>query len=314
MAAQMNIADMCSEIGADSLAFVSIDGLYRAMGEAGRNGDTPQFCDACFTGDYPVKETFFSFLIDLVNCSMSDLHPDLSGKVILITGASRGIGRSVALACAKAGAEVIITGRTMGALEELDDEINASGGSATIVELDQTDTAAMARLGQAIGARWGRLDGFVANAGQLGQMAPMPHIDPEIFEEPLWSMSPLSGIRLRHLTGCSALLRLGVLYWCPVAQHMGSGPIGAHMLYPKPGWKRWAGPGPLRVRKQQICALTCWTRGNPHRDAGSSISGEDPNNLPTADDIAPAFLQLLSPDCDSQGKRYLATDLIQQPG
>ena len=58
MAAQMNIADMCSEIGADSLAFVSIDGLYRAMGEAGRNGDTPQFCDACFTGDYPVKETF----------------------------------------------------------------------------------------------------------------------------------------------------------------------------------------------------------------------------------------------------------------
>ena len=58
MAAQMNIADMCSEIGADSLAFVSIDGLYRAMGEAGRNGATPQFCDACFTGDYPVKETF----------------------------------------------------------------------------------------------------------------------------------------------------------------------------------------------------------------------------------------------------------------
>ena len=58
MAAQMNVADMCSEIGADSLAFISIDGLYRAMGETGRNGDNPQFCDACFTGDYPVKETF----------------------------------------------------------------------------------------------------------------------------------------------------------------------------------------------------------------------------------------------------------------
>ena len=58
MAAQMNIADMCSEIGADSLAFISIDGLYRAMGEASRNSDNPQFCDACFTGDYPVKETF----------------------------------------------------------------------------------------------------------------------------------------------------------------------------------------------------------------------------------------------------------------
>ena len=71
----------------------------------------------------------------------------------------------------------------MGALEELDDEISKTDGKATIVELDQADTAAMARLGQAIAARWGRLDGFVANAGQLGQMAPMPHIDPEIFEK-----------------------------------------------------------------------------------------------------------------------------------
>ena len=114
---------------------------------------------------------------------MPTVRSDLTDKVILITGASRGIGRSVALNCAKAGAEVIITGRTMGALEELDDEISNTDGKATIVELDQTDTAAMARLAQAIATRWGRLDGFVANAGQLGQMAPMPHIDPEIFEK-----------------------------------------------------------------------------------------------------------------------------------
>lgn len=58
MAAQMSVDEMCSEIGADSLAFISIDGLYRAMGESGRNTDCPQFCDACFTGDYPVKESF----------------------------------------------------------------------------------------------------------------------------------------------------------------------------------------------------------------------------------------------------------------
>ena len=58
MAAQMSIAEMCEEIGANSLAFVSIDGLYRAMGETNRHSDTPQFCDACFTGDYPIKEPF----------------------------------------------------------------------------------------------------------------------------------------------------------------------------------------------------------------------------------------------------------------
>ncbi len=90
----------------------------------------------------------------------------LEHRVILITGASRGIGRAVALAAAKQGAELIITGRTMGALEELDDEISAAGANATIVELDQTDIEAMPRLAAAIAGRWGRLDGFVANAGQ----------------------------------------------------------------------------------------------------------------------------------------------------
>ena len=110
------------------------------------------------------------------------MSQDLSNKVILITGASRGIGRAVALACAAAGAELIITARTVAGLEELDDDIQQAGGHSTIVELDQGDHEAMPRLARAIADRWGRLDGFVANAGQLGQMAPMPHIDAEIFE------------------------------------------------------------------------------------------------------------------------------------
>ncbi len=55
IAAKLDIDAIAKEIGADSLAFISIDGLYRAMGEAGRNPDRPQFCDACFTGDYPIK-------------------------------------------------------------------------------------------------------------------------------------------------------------------------------------------------------------------------------------------------------------------
>tara|TARA_B100000963_G_scaffold42283_1_gene31464 strand:+ start:2694 stop:3203 length:510 start_codon:yes stop_codon:yes gene_type:complete len=62
MAAQMSITKMCKEIGTDSLTFLSITGLYRAMGETSRHLETPQFCDACFTGDYPVKEFFSAAL------------------------------------------------------------------------------------------------------------------------------------------------------------------------------------------------------------------------------------------------------------
>jgi amidophosphoribosyltransferase len=55
IAAQKTITEIKADIGADSLGFISIDGLYRAMGEIARNGDNPQFCDACFSGDYPIK-------------------------------------------------------------------------------------------------------------------------------------------------------------------------------------------------------------------------------------------------------------------
>ena len=89
----------------------------------------------------------------------------LFGKVILLTGASRGIGRAAAIACAKEGAELIITGRTVGALEEVDDEIKKLGSKSTIVELDSKDLPAIPRLAKAIHDKWGRLDGFIANAG-----------------------------------------------------------------------------------------------------------------------------------------------------
>jgi len=57
LAYHRNVEQMREMIGADSLAFISIDGLYRAMGHAGRNNDSPQYCDACFTSDYPTRLT-----------------------------------------------------------------------------------------------------------------------------------------------------------------------------------------------------------------------------------------------------------------
>ena len=111
------------------------------------------------------------------------MHFDLHKKIILITGASRGIGRAVALAAAKAGAELVITGRTIGALEELDDEIKAADSKATIVELDLADHAAIPRLAAAIHGRWGRLDGLVANAAMLGPLSPLSHLDEAVWND-----------------------------------------------------------------------------------------------------------------------------------
>lgn len=102
---------------------------------------------------------------------------DLSGRVALVTGASRGIGAAVAKAYAKAGAHVILTARTTGALEEVDDIIRASGGTATIMPLNLLDLDKIDVMGPAIAEKFGRLDILVGNAAMLGSLTPVGHID-----------------------------------------------------------------------------------------------------------------------------------------
>jgi NAD(P)-dependent dehydrogenase (short-subunit alcohol dehydrogenase family) len=107
----------------------------------------------------------------------------LAGKITLITGASRGIGRAVAKRYAREGAHVILTARTVGGLEEVDDEIQAAGGQATLVPLDLSDGAKIDQLGGIIAERWGKLDVLVANAGTLGKLSPTGHITPKVWDQ-----------------------------------------------------------------------------------------------------------------------------------
>ena len=107
----------------------------------------------------------------------------LQDRVAVVTGASRGIGRAAALALAEAGAHVIALARTQGALESLDDEIRARGSSATLVPVNLKDFDALDRLGAAIYERWGKLDILLGNAGQLGELAPITHIDQPVWDE-----------------------------------------------------------------------------------------------------------------------------------
>jgi len=126
------------------------------------------------------------------------------GKLALVTGASRGIGYHSALSLARNGAHVIAVARTVGGLEELDDEIQALGGSATLVPLDLLDHDAIDRLGASIHERWGKLDILIANAGILGGLSPLEHIEPKTFEK-VHQLNVITNWRL--LCSMSPLLR-----------------------------------------------------------------------------------------------------------
>ena len=112
---------------------------------------------------------------------MTDTKP-FDGKLALVTGASRGIGAATAEALAAAGAHVILTARTANSLEQVEERIHATGGTATIAPMDLTDSENIKKLAQAVAERWGSLDVLILNAAMLGSLSPVEHLDPKELE------------------------------------------------------------------------------------------------------------------------------------
>ena len=238
---------------------------------------------------------------------------NLHNKIILVTGASRGIGHAVALAAAKAGANLIITGRTTGALEELDDEIRQVGTGATIVELDMHDFAAIPRLAAAINERWGILDGLVANAAMLGSLTPLSHLDDATWDETIavnltaqWHLiKAMEPLLLKASAGRAVLVSSGVAegirpFWGPYAvSKAGLEAMG----------RVWAG----ETEQTNLRVNVLNPGGTATRMRASAFPGEDPATLPTPEDIVPAFLELLSEECSYHGEMVDARSLSGLP-
>jgi NAD(P)-dependent dehydrogenase (short-subunit alcohol dehydrogenase family) len=225
-----------------------------------------------------------------------------SERIVLVTGASRGIGRAAAVALAKAGAHVVLAARTVGGLEEADDEIRAASGSATLVPLDLRDFDALDRLGATLFERWGKLDGLLANAGVLGVLTPLPHLSPKVWQESVdvnvtanWrlirSLDPLlcksdaarvvfisSGAARKfhpywgsYSVAKAALEALALTY----AAECANTNIKVNLL----------NPGPLRTRMR-----------------AKAMPGEDPMDLQPPEAVAPLIVEMLSPSYEKNGE------------
>lgn len=129
----------------------------------------------------------------------------LDSTVALVTGASRGIGRAVAVELARLGAHVVLTARTQGGLEETDDAVRAAGGTATLLPLDLAKEAErLDALGPSLLGRFGRLDALVHCAGVLAKLTPAAHIVPKDWAE---SVAVNASACWRLLRTCDPLLR-----------------------------------------------------------------------------------------------------------
>lgn len=226
----------------------------------------------------------------------------LSGRIALVTGASRGIGRAVALGLAKAGAHVVLSARSLGALEAVDDEIRAAGGSATLLQVDLRKGDRVDQIGPTIYQRWERLDILVANAGVLGPLSPVGHTTDEGFLSTI-EVNLIANWRLiRTLDPLLKRSEAGRAVFVTSSAASGKYAYWGAYSASKAGLdalvKTWAaelGSTPVRANLINPGATRTHMRAK-------AFPGEDPATLPSPDDLVPLFLELVSPDCDRNGE------------
>jgi NAD(P)-dependent dehydrogenase (short-subunit alcohol dehydrogenase family) len=229
---------------------------------------------------------------------------EFEGRIALVTGASRGIGRAVALGLAEAGAHVIALARTVGGLEELDDAIRAKGGSASLVPLDLKDGDGIDKLAIALFERYQRLDILVGNAGILGSLSPLGHLE-------VWDWDATMAV---NLTANFRLIRA----MDPLLRRSEAG--RAVFLTSGAAWKASPYWGLYATTKAALDALvmtyaaeteTTAVRANllspgpiRTRMRAAAMPSEDPETLPTPETVVPAVLKLTSPGFTESGRLF----------
>lgn len=226
----------------------------------------------------------------------------LAGKTALVTGASRGIGASVAKALARHGAHVVLIARTVGGLEAVDDEIKKFGGTTTLMPLDLFELSALDALGPTLHQHFPALDIFIGNAAMLGTLAPLGHVKPDEFQR-VMDLNVTANYRLiRTLDPLLKASAHGRVVF------VSSGITQDFKAY----WGEYAVSKAALEALAKVYAAECANTNvkvnilDPGRVRtamrAQAYPGEDPQKRPHPDDIAPYFLKLVGQECAMNGE------------
>jgi len=226
----------------------------------------------------------------------------LEGRVALITGASRGIGRALAKCFAEHGAHLILTARTQGALEELDDELRAAGHAApTLVPCDLTDFDTIDKIGGAIFERFKKLDILIGNAGALGTLAPLAHIDPREWQKVL-DINLTANWRL--IRSMDPLLKASdagrAIFVTSTVGHTPRSYWGSYAVS-KAGLEMTANIYAAECANTNVRVNLLNPGGTRTDMRAAAMPGEKPESVKAPEAINHLFLELASPACTANG-------------
>ena len=227
----------------------------------------------------------------------------LAGRVALVTGASRGIGNAVARRFAEEGAEMVLVSRTVGGLEELDDEIRQlTGRSSLLVPMDLRAFDAIDRLGAALYERFGRLDVLVGNAGDLGTLSPVGHIEPDEFQRVLDINLTANWRLLRSLDPLLRLSEAGRAIFVTSSVGSQARPFWGSYSISKAALEMLVRIYAEEMKQTKVRANLVDPGRTRTGMRAKAYPGEDPMTLPTPEHIAEKFLPLALPDCELNGQ------------
>ena len=228
----------------------------------------------------------------------------LQDRLAVVTGASRGIGRAVALSFAREGAHVVLLARTVGGLEELDDEVRAAGGSATLVPVDLADHDALDRLGGSLFERWGKLDILIGNAGLLGQLSPVGHIEPKVWSDVMAVNVTANWRLIRSLDSLLQQSDAGRVVFVTSGAAVNCRAFWGVYSVSKAALDALAKTYAAEVENGSV-RVNLFNPG-PVRTAmrAKAVPGEDPATLPTPEKVAETFIPLVEPSCLQNGMVY----------
>jgi NAD(P)-dependent dehydrogenase (short-subunit alcohol dehydrogenase family) len=227
----------------------------------------------------------------------------LAGRLALITGASRGIGAAVAKRFAAEGAHVILTARTAGALEEVDDAIQKETGSnATLVPMNLMEFDKIDQLGQAIYDRFGKLDIVVGNAAVLETLGPIATYDPKHWQR-IMDTNVTANYRLirsldRLLRASDAGRAIFVTSGAAQSPYPYWGPYAASKAALEMIVQTYA----MEVAKSNLRVNLVDPGVVRSRLRTQAFPGEDPQTLPPPESVTGPFVDLADPACTRNGE------------